>query len=64
MAATFAGNTVYTSTIVLTAASGYEFASGFNATNIIGIPSGAEEVVVTGHGASITITITYAKTAA
>lgn len=63
-AGSFAGNTAYMSTIVLTAASGYEFANGFNATNILGIPSGAEEVVVTGHGASVTITITYAKTAA
>ena len=63
-ATTFAGNTVYTSRIVLTAASGYEFASGFNATNIIGIPSAATDVIVSGHGSQVTIDITYTKTAA
>ena len=69
-AATFAGGTVYTSTIVLTAASGYEFAAGFNATNVIGLPATtgttppASAVSVAASRSTVTITITWAATAA
>jgi HK97 family phage major capsid protein len=65
--AAFAGNTVYTATVVLTAASGYQFVSNFSKADVTGIPatSVASSVTVTRDSATqVTIVAVFVKTAA
>ena len=69
--ATFAGETVYTATVVLTAADGYAFSNDFGKADITGLPatSGggatASEVTVTrDSGTKVTIKVKYVATAA
>ena len=69
-AVSFAGETVYTSTIVLTAAAGYTWAPNLNASNFLGLPvtvgesATASEVIVSGGGDAVIIVITWNETAA
>lgn len=69
-AATFAGGTVYTATVTLTAADGYAFSNDFSKADIIGLPatSGggktADKVTVTNHGSTVEIVVKYVATGA
>mgnify|MGYP001266346250 CR=1 FL=1 len=62
VAATFAGTTVYTGTVTLTAAVGYQFEPGFAAKDITGLPSGA--VVTRVDDTHVTVVVVYPATAA
>ena len=66
----FGASTVYTATVVLTAAEGYIFANDFGKPDIVGLPatSGggrtASSVNVVNEGAKVTITVKYLATGA
>lgn len=60
---TFAGSTVYTATVVLTAASGYKFDSGFSVYDVTGRPSSGFSVS-RDSATQVTLTAVYAATAA
>lgn len=69
-AASFAASTVYTATVVLTAAEGYVFSNDFGKADIVGLPatSGgsktATSVNVLNKGTTVTITVKYLATGA
>ena len=65
----FAGNKAYTAVVTLTAADGYSFASGLNASNIMGLPATGENgdataIEASGGGNTAVIRVLYKATAA
>lgn len=66
----FAASTVYTATVVFTAASGYHFSDDFGKGDIVGLPatSGgsktADKVTVTHSGDTVTVVVKYVATGA
>lgn len=61
-ATAFAGSTVYTATVVITAAAGYVFCPSFSAASIASLPEGA--TVNRDGDTSIVVTVTYEATVA
>ena len=61
-ATTFAASTVYSATVVITAASGYAFCPAFGKDTIASLPTGA--VVTRTDDKTIVVTVTYAATGA